>query len=313
MERKLKVDEKGVLYIPKGTEVIKDKEFSGRGDIKKVVFPSSVKAVGIMSFSHCENLEEVVFPSDSICFLIAQGAFEKCYKMKKVVLPLALEEIGKFAFRDNRELKSLYVPIKTHMVREYAFANCYSLERLKFANPKISFYEFCIFECHRLFHLEIGDRVCHILPSFMYSGLCLFSRKCGEFIFYRMQRIAMCEKGNIIGDKYYVCFGPGGKFGEGDTVKEAYNDHVLFATREEQKEALKRTITSKDSKISLWEYRILSGSCLFGVKALCAKIDYPLDKIASLREMALIIEKNKWPERTIQAFLDFCNSLKEHD
>lgn len=313
MERKLKVDEKGVLYIPKGTEVIKDKEFSGRGDIKKVVFPPSVKAIGVMSFSRCENLEEVIFPSDSCCFLIAQGAFEKCFKMQKVVLPLSLEEIGKFAFRDNRELKNLYVPIKTHTIREYAFANCYSLERLKFANPKISFYEFCIFECHHLFHLEIGDKIYYTVPSFMYSGVCLFSRKWKDFEFFRVQRIAMCHNGEIIGDKYYICFGPIGRFGEGTTVKEAYNDQVLFATREEQKESLKQRITSKDSEISVWEYRVLSGSCFFGVKALCAKVNFQTEGTISIRKVAQMLEKNMNPERSIKEFFDFYNSLPEHD
>lgn len=313
MERKLKVDEKGVLYIPNGIEIIKDKEFSGRGDIKKVVFPSSVKAVGIMSFAHCENLEEVIFPSNSCCFLIAQGAFEKCFKMKKVVLPLSLEEIGKFAFRDNRELKSLYVPIKTHIVREYAFANCYSLEKLKFANSKISFYEFCIFECHHLFHLEIGDEVFRVVPSFMYSGICLFSRRWREFTFYRVQRVAMCQDGKIIGDKYYVCFGPVGRFGEGVSVKGAYNDQVLFATREEQKKELVEKITSKDSEISLWEYRILSGSCFFGVQALCLKTDFPTEGTVALRTIAQMLEKNMRPERSIKEFFDFYNTLQEHN
>ena len=313
MERKLKVDKKGVLYIPKGTEVIKDKEFSGRGDIKKVVFPPSVKAIGVMSFSRCENLEEVVFPSNSCCFVIAQGAFEKCFKMRKVVLPLSLEEIGKFAFRDNRELKNLYVPIKTHIIREYAFANCYSLERLKFANPKISFYEFCIFECHHLFHLEIGDEVFHTVPSFMYSGACLFSRKWGEFTFYRVKRIAMCQEGNIIGDKYYICFGPFGRFGEGTTIREAYNDQVLFATREEQKQRLKEKITSKDSEVSLWEYRILSGSCFFGVRALCSKTNFPTEGVISLRRIAQMLEKSMKPEKSVKEFFEFYNSLRERD
>ena len=54
------LDEKGVLTFKDDVTMIKEEEFKGRDDIKKVILPGTVDSIGNFAFCGCKALREVV-------------------------------------------------------------------------------------------------------------------------------------------------------------------------------------------------------------------------------------------------------------
>ena len=121
------LDEKGVLTFKEDVTLIKDEEFKGRNDIKKVILPGTVDSVGDHSFASCKSLSEVVF-SEGVRW-IWRNAFTCCNKLKRVHLPASVETICSSAFSYCKGLQEAVVPSNAHIV-EYAFYGCDSLKKV---------------------------------------------------------------------------------------------------------------------------------------------------------------------------------------
>lgn len=87
----LKVDELGVLTIPTNRKSIKEGEFVGRRDIKKVVFPKELKTIENFAFADCYNLLSIDF-SGWMLESIGIGAFSRCFKLITVSIPLSAKQ-----------------------------------------------------------------------------------------------------------------------------------------------------------------------------------------------------------------------------
>ena len=98
--------------IKEGTVAIANGAFSphtkwGRAQLKNVLIPDSVIAIG-------------------------KSAFAKCC-IEQLKLPASLRYIGSFAFYWNElKLKSISFPKNIQKIESYAFKDCYQLERIEF-------------------------------------------------------------------------------------------------------------------------------------------------------------------------------------
>jgi hypothetical protein len=121
------LDENGVLTFKEDVTLIKDEEFKGRNDIKKVILPGTVDSVGEFSFANCKSLREVVF-SEGVSW-IWRNAFTSCHKLKRVHLPASMKTICSSAFSCCKGLQEAVVPSNAH-IDEYAFYGCDSLKKV---------------------------------------------------------------------------------------------------------------------------------------------------------------------------------------
>jgi len=121
------LDERGVLAFKEDVTQIKDEEFKGRNDIKKIIVPGTVEFIGERSFSGCKSLNGVTL-GDGVR-VIWEGAFSGCRNLKRIHLPASMETICSSAFSCCKGLKEAFVPSNAHIDR-YAFSGCDSLKKV---------------------------------------------------------------------------------------------------------------------------------------------------------------------------------------
>ena len=93
------------LHLPQGLEAVGDAWFVGSG-LERLVVSNSVRGLGTLAFSDCEQLHEVVFAADSRLERIGDECFSHC-GLLGVAVPRGVRTIGRLAFYDCRELSSL--------------------------------------------------------------------------------------------------------------------------------------------------------------------------------------------------------------
>lgn len=127
--------EKEIYYVPQqavrigsnrtgfmGTGFIK----SGRDIIKQVVLPETITDIGAHSFSRCENLEDINFPSK--LEWIGVEAFSYCRKLNAVVLPDSLKKIAHSAFFCCEKISTVKIPQGVSAIQRNTFSGCKALE-----------------------------------------------------------------------------------------------------------------------------------------------------------------------------------------
>ena len=134
------------LNLPEGLERIGKSAFAGSlerilpnggGYVKwpntqrftKVIFPASVKSIGLDAFQGCEQLELVSLPQG----LTEMGArvFSQCTALREVIIPEGIPFIGEGAFSYCSSLKEVLLPATVTEIRERAFYACEALEVLR--------------------------------------------------------------------------------------------------------------------------------------------------------------------------------------
>lgn len=309
---KLKADERGYLNIPNGISFIEKEMFANRGDIVKVQVPPSVSYVGDKAFWGCENLKEVVFSSDSVCKDIGVEAFANCISLERVVLSPSLENIHQRAFQNDCSLICLYFPYSVKNIDRFAFLNCENLKNLIFPNSNIVVQDRAFANCLDIHRISFSGEKMNLFPSYMCPGVILHHIKWKNFHFYTMQTFLGIKEGKIFGKKYVSCFGPDGERGEGDTVREAYDDYVFFHIRDRLKEKFEKNCNT-NTLMTPFDYRVLSGSCNYGVKDFCKFYHLKPDDLWPMWKIASKLELLPTKDEHIQEFLDFFHALKEKE
>lgn len=117
-------DISGAIRIKSGTTAISDGCFEDCDDLTSVIFPASVKSIGVESFKSCGNLVTVTFEDESQLESIGAHAFEYCNNsnFNCIVIPASVTSIGESAFCDCKNLYTTYMlPITPPTLGEYAF------------------------------------------------------------------------------------------------------------------------------------------------------------------------------------------------
>ncbi|KIR03563.1 Cell surface protein [Lachnospiraceae bacterium TWA4] len=105
--------------------VIFDDIFKGHKELKKVVFPDTVRDIGAFVFDGCENLKELTLPS----YLenLWQYALTRC-GIEEIVVPGSVERIVPFTFNECKQLHTVYFRQGTKKIWGKAFNNCTNLK-----------------------------------------------------------------------------------------------------------------------------------------------------------------------------------------
>lgn len=113
------------LVIPDSVVAIGDYCFSNCSCLKTVKLPKNLTVLSNNAFYYCKNLESVEF--NSALTEIKASAFAYCSSLDDVVLPIRLAQIGPYAFEYCTNLSSIKLPASVQTVGQSAFDHCENL------------------------------------------------------------------------------------------------------------------------------------------------------------------------------------------
>ena len=117
------------VKVSEGIGEIGESAFFDCKKLKTIILPDSLTVIENNAFFECTELEDLSFPSG--LKVIGDNAFNQC-KLKSVVLPDDLEELGKFAFNFCFGLRSVILPKALKIVKNRTFYFCENLENIVF-------------------------------------------------------------------------------------------------------------------------------------------------------------------------------------
>ena len=97
---------KGKIKIPDGVTIIGNNAFRRRGEITRVVIPSSVLTIEEYAFYNCSSLSDVEFKGDGLK-TIEMGAFTGCTSLTSITVPDSVVSIDVNAFSNCNNLTSV--------------------------------------------------------------------------------------------------------------------------------------------------------------------------------------------------------------
>lgn len=122
--------------VAEGTEVICDRAFMNMKELRSVILPASLRAIGESAFSGCKALADISLP-DGVTE-IRQATFRDCDSLAAIELPASVTEIEKFAF--GRGLTTLVVNAPEMKIDRYAFMNARDFSTLMVPAGSADYY-----------------------------------------------------------------------------------------------------------------------------------------------------------------------------
>ena len=170
------------LIIPEGTKVIKNNAFGSCLSIQSVTIPTSLQEIGRYTFEGCNNINHLTWnarnchpssgynawlmPSANINTVTIGDQVEVIprellagAKIKSLVLPNSVKEIGIDAFKNCSQLSDLTLSDSLQVIGNTAFANCSALTEVIIPDAVISIGQKAFRYCSKLNSLTIGKGV----------------------------------------------------------------------------------------------------------------------------------------------------------
>lgn len=162
----------GILSTSLGKNVkfIGDSAFFSCTGLESVIFPDSLKTIGIHSFYSC-NLKSLIIPNSVTS--IDLGSFFNNKELKSITLSNNLITIGPAAFC-NCIIDSLFIPDSVQTIGKSAFGRCKELEYLSIGKNLKKLSDYAFQDCSNLTHLvwnaiscdELGYAPFYNVPGF---------------------------------------------------------------------------------------------------------------------------------------------------
>lgn len=101
-------------------------------NIKEIILPDSVKAIGPKAFANCVNL--INFNMGNGVKTLGYNAFADCTSLNNITLSTALESIGAKAFYNCKAMTEIILPNGLRILESGVFENCISLTEVIFGH-----------------------------------------------------------------------------------------------------------------------------------------------------------------------------------
>lgn len=138
------------INLPKKLELLDSSAFSDCKSLKKVDLPKKIKKIGANPFSGCDKLSKITLDKSNKRYRVVGNTLFDKY-LKRIVLyipnnkkttytvPSNVKEIGKDAFKGNKNLKTIKMSDSVTSVGACAFAKTTKLRNVKLSH-KITFW-----------------------------------------------------------------------------------------------------------------------------------------------------------------------------
>ena len=125
---------KTFVYLGDDTEVVLPDNINGqdyelgdylfyeRAEIKSIVIPESVTAVGSHTFYGCSGITTISLPSKITH--IGSNTFYECSNLESITIPQNLVAFGKYSFYNCSSLRSITLPATLTKIGTYTFGGC---------------------------------------------------------------------------------------------------------------------------------------------------------------------------------------------
>lgn len=115
------------ICLPHTLTSIKQGAFRQCGSVKRLAIPEGVTAIEQQTFSGA-NCAEVISIPDTIEGAIGNYAFEYCYLITKLNIPVGVTSIGNYAFACCYNLRHVELPEGVTTIGNGAFTSCFGIE-----------------------------------------------------------------------------------------------------------------------------------------------------------------------------------------
>jgi uncharacterized protein (TIGR02145 family) len=120
------------VMIPSGVKAIGDCAFSGSA-IRSVTIENGVAVVGEYAFGGCSNLMSVTIPGSVAS--TGYAMFLSCVNLTSVTMEEGVATIGELTFGDCANLASITIPSSVTFIENRAFFGCANLDSITSLNP----------------------------------------------------------------------------------------------------------------------------------------------------------------------------------
>ena len=176
------------LIISSGVLVIGDYAFSGCESLCNVKIPDSIISIGDGAFKGGTIMESIevdinnkVYDSRNNCNAIIETATNSLIAgCESTIIPNGIKYIGREAFSDYTELKSIDIPNSITHIGIGAFAGCYELHNIDIPNGVSDIGGYAFMSCNELESITIPNSVvyigewtfkgCYSIKVIIYSG-----------------------------------------------------------------------------------------------------------------------------------------------
>ena len=173
------------VTIPNSVTSIGNSAFSGCSGLTSVTIPNSVTSIGSGAFYGCSGLTAVfindlsawckipfIYEASNPLFY-AHHLYLKGQKVKNLVIPDGITNIGNYAFSGCTGITSVTIPNSVSNISNYAFSGCTGLTSVTIPNSVTSIGNYTFRECSNLTSVSIPNGVTYIGEGAFYkcSGL----------------------------------------------------------------------------------------------------------------------------------------------
>lgn len=115
------------MVLPEGVSELQEHAFDNCIWLETITMPSTITGIGDAVFNNCRSIEALSIPSVE---RIPDDAFQGCIKLKSIILPKSLENIGTGAFSNCSSLISVNIPEGIQLLSPSSFSGCTSLSSI---------------------------------------------------------------------------------------------------------------------------------------------------------------------------------------
>ena len=126
---------------------------------EEIIIPDTIegKPVTVIdwyAFERCSKLKSVVIP-DTVTH-ISRFAFAHCISLESINMPESLYSIEQYAFYDCPKLKGLNLPENLNIIEQRAFCGCKSITEISIPKSCKSIGEYAFLDCNSLNKIKIA-------------------------------------------------------------------------------------------------------------------------------------------------------------
>ena len=148
------------LVIPEGVTAIGNDAFHDAYGLTSVVIPSTVTQIGSEAFAGCSEIKTLSMASG--VKIIGANAFAGCRNLTEVTVPEGTERLENGAFYNCGNLTDIHLPQSLLSVGNYAFEGCNSLTTIVIPDQVTELGGYAFYECEKLTSVRLSDNITEI-------------------------------------------------------------------------------------------------------------------------------------------------------